>query len=395
MGLNKISLTFNDKNLEQEYKKYFEERFLLQVKTAMFFGMLLYSIFGFLDYFLYPSFYPLLLAIRFKFVVPIFIILYLLLYFKPFVKNIPIIITVGILVAGFGIIKMIKIIHFYGFENNLYFSGLLLVAFFAYTFFRLKFLYALFSGFLLIIAYEFNAVFITKIPNEALIASNFFLISTNVAGIIVNYIIELDTRKYFLLYRQLKKEKEFLSADNVKLEKLAYIDALTEVPNKRFLFKFIEHYREKKEKTLSLLMIDVDFFKNFNDTYGHIAGDDCLKKIAKVLQREIRKERDIVARFGGEEFVILLNNTDKNGAMEIARRIKEKVKALKIPHKSSLVSKFVTISIGGVSIENAHEENFVSLIKKADEALYMAKNLGRDKVYFYQKLKQSKKEIFC
>ncbi len=378
--INKITLSFYDKNLEKEYKEYFIERFLEQIKTAMFFGIIVYSFFGFLDYALYPDFYTDLLAIRFKIVVPFFILLLILMHYKSSFDFINIIVVAGVLAGGFGIVRMINIIQKYGYENNIYFSGLLLVAFFAYTFFKIRFLYALVSGLLIIAGYEYVSVYVDRISSKALFANNFFFLSTNLIGLIINYLMELDSRKYFLLYRKLYKEKENLTIDNVKLERLAHIDGLTEIPNKRFFLEYLNYiWNQNNHHNVSILMIDVDFFKNYNDEYGHLAGDKCLQTIATTLNNLIRKSKDIVARFGGEEFVILLRDTDKKGAFELAKRIREKIKSLKIPHNTSKVSNIVTVSIG-VATSSPDKMDFETLINLADNALYKAKKGGRDKI---------------
>ncbi len=380
--LNKFTLSFNDKILEYEYKNYFAERFLNQIRTAMIFGIILYGLFGFLDYTLYRDFWKELVAVRIFFVIPVFTILFLSLLVKNCFKIVHWVVTAGVLTGGFGIIAMICIIQSKGYENNTYLSGLLLVAFFAFTFFRLRFLYAVFSGFLIIAGYETVSVFITPIPMKTLIANNFFLISTYLTGMVVNYIIELDTRKYFLLYRRLSEEKEFLTADNLKLEKLANLDGLTEISNKRFFMEYLGYQWSNniKRKFLSVLMIDVDYFKKFNDTYGHLAGDNCLKIVAKTLENEIRQSKDIVARFGGEEFVILLENTDRDGAMETAKRIMERIKKLKIPHETSEVSDILTVSIGIATMKPDNNKNYHQLLEKADKALYEAKTSGRNRI---------------
>ncbi len=380
--LNRFTLSFNDKILEYEYKNYFAERFIQQIRTAMLFGIILYGVFGFLDYMVYSNFWKELVAVRIFFVMPVFLLLFLSLLSKKCLKILHSLITVGILTGGFGIIAMICIIQSKGYENNTYLSGLLLLAFFAFIFFRLRFLYAVFSGMMIIAGYEIVSVFVTKIPLKTLIENNFFLISTYLTGMVVNYIIELDARKYFLLYRRLAIEKEYLTADNLKLEKLANLDGLTEISNKRFFMEYLGYQWSNniKRNFLSVLMIDVDYFKKFNDTYGHLAGDNCLKIVAKTLENEIRQSKDIVARFGGEEFVILLENTDRDGAMETAKRIMERIKRLKIRHETSEVSDILTVSIGIATMKPDNNKNYHQLLEKADKALYEAKTSGRNRI---------------
>jgi diguanylate cyclase (GGDEF)-like protein len=158
-------------------------------------------------------------------------------------------------------------------------------------------------------------------------------------------------------------------------------DALTNLYNRRFLDdgldSFVKASAEYK-KTLSVMMIDVDFFKKYNDTYGHDMGDKCLRLIANTLNSSIRSGDGFVARYGGEEFTEALPHTDRNGAQVVAERMLQNVMDLGIPHEKSDVSNVVTISIGvtfGVSDGNLNANDY---IKRADKALYYSKNNGRN-----------------
>ncbi len=380
--VNKFTLSFKDPFLENHYKQYFYNRFSFQIKIAMVFAIFLYIFFGILDIILYPEIKDELLGIRLKFVVPFLICLLAILFMNNNLHEyIHTVLTAGSIIGGVGIIEMIRIINSHGYSDNMYFSGLLLVAFFSYTFFRLKFLLATITGIILIGVYEFVFTYLSEIPGEVLSANNFFFITVNIIGMVISYLLELDSRKYFLLYRKLEKEKEDLAEDKIRFEKLAHIDGLTGIYNKRYFmdnlrFQWFKYYKRSK---ISLLMIDVDYFKLYNDYYGHVEGDKCLIKIAKELKNIIRKSEDIVARFGGEEFVILLPQTDTLLALQVANRAKRKILELKIPHKLSPISPFITVSIG-ISTMIPKDKNFEEIIKKADKALYLAKKKGRNKI---------------
>jgi diguanylate cyclase (GGDEF)-like protein len=168
---------------------------------------------------------------------------------------------------------------------------------------------------------------------------------------------------------------------NQSQQKLAFIDGLTKVANRRC---FDEHLQQQWQKSirekspLSLILCDVDFFKKYNDTYGHQAGDRCLQQVATVMSQAVR-DRDLVARYGGEEFVIVLSGTDAEEAMKIAQRICQQIASLQIDHRSSPVRKFVTLSCGVASTIPNLLSSSEKLIATADRALYEAKQQGRDR----------------
>ncbi|MBI5261132.1 MAG: diguanylate cyclase [Bradyrhizobium sp.] len=168
-----------------------------------------------------------------------------------------------------------------------------------------------------------------------------------------------------------------------KLEALAVEDGLTGLANRRCFDQRLseEWARAYRDRTsLGLLLIDLDRFKEYNDTYGHPAGDDCLRALAKILAREAKRPGDLAARYGGEEFAIILPNTDAAGCALIAERIRQALRVAKIAHASNVPSALVTASIGGAACRPGMERSVgpVSLIEAADRALYAAKDGGRD-----------------
>ena len=167
------------------------------------------------------------------------------------------------------------------------------------------------------------------------------------------------------------------------LESLALLDGLTNIPNRR---RFDEHLDSEWKRgvragsALSMIMIDIDFFKHYNDHYGHGAGDVCLRKVAGVLASAVVRPGDLVARYGGEEFVALLPDTDEEGALQIAERLRSNVVALQIPHAHAEAAVFVTISLGVASCEPSAITSPADLLEQADHQLYRAKSKGRNRV---------------
>ncbi len=177
-----------------------------------------------------------------------------------------------------------------------------------------------------------------------------------------------------------KTQKELIEANN-KLEILARVDGLTNVFNRRHFDEMLhrEWGRLKREKSaLALLLFDVDYFKDFNDTYGHLGGDQCLKDIALAIHATLRRPSDMVARYGGDEFVAILPNTTLEGALHLAEEIRKNIRELPIRHEKSPVADHVTVTIGassGFPDDALPEDKFIGM---ADKALYEAKMKGRN-----------------
>jgi diguanylate cyclase (GGDEF)-like protein len=164
------------------------------------------------------------------------------------------------------------------------------------------------------------------------------------------------------------------------LENLVSIDALTEIPNRRAFDQTREQEWARGLRTglpISFAMIDIDLFKQFNDNYGHGAGDECLVRVARALSGCIQRPGDFVARYGGEEFAAILSNTDQDGAMRVAEQFHAALAALQIPHAFSAAAPYVTISVGIATAIPAAGLTFEMLSATADKMLYAAKNAGR------------------
>ncbi len=168
-----------------------------------------------------------------------------------------------------------------------------------------------------------------------------------------------------------------------ELQRLATRDGLTSVANRRSFDDTLntEWRRASREsRALSLLMIDVDYFKRYNDTFGHQGGDDCLRRVAEAMTRVVKRASDSVARYGGEEFAILMPATEPEGALIVAERIRAAVEALDLPHPASDVAPHVTVSIGVASMAASNTSELpAKLIASADAALYRAKHAGRNR----------------
>lgn len=176
-----------------------------------------------------------------------------------------------------------------------------------------------------------------------------------------------------------------LTIANQQLELLASLDGLTGIANRRRFDEYISTEWKRclrGEFPLSLILIDVDFFHHYNEAYGHLLGDDCLKQISTILQSLSQRATDLAARYGGEEFVIVLPHTPQEGAKKLAERIQSAIAAQKISHRRSSVSNYVTLSIGVATIIPDPNTEISEFIQLADEALFKAKRMGRDRIEF-------------
>ena len=174
-----------------------------------------------------------------------------------------------------------------------------------------------------------------------------------------------------------------LAIVNKRIENLASVDSLTGLANRRHFDEYLQRELRRsarEQKPLSLILIDVDFFQFYNDYYGHQAGDNCLQLVAKVMERALKRPGDLLARYGGEKFAVILPNTDAAGALKVAQKIHGLVSGMRLRHEESPIGKYLTQSIGVASLLLGQAVTPAMLIDAADKALYQAKELGRDRV---------------
>lgn len=187
---------------------------------------------------------------------------------------------------------------------------------------------------------------------------------------------------------QLERANQQLEESIRMLERMASVDGLTGVANRRYFDEMIaKEWRRamRLSQRLSVILIDVDFFKNYNDTYGHLQGDECLKQVARALTVPLKRPLDIVARYGGEEFVVMLPDTDLDGATEVARQLHEAISDLQIEHAASRVHPYVTVSMGIAALSpHAEFPSPDALLNHADKAMYQAKMEGRNRFKRYE-----------
>ena len=204
----------------------------------------------------------------------------------------------------------------------------------------------------------------------------------------INYAIE---RYDFIqelqsLKQTLEEENQELENASQRFEELSYNDELTGIPNRRQFEQTLETlwgFLKRYNMPISLIMIDIDYFKEYNDSYGHQTGDECLQNVARALGRCVNRKSDTMARYGGEEFAGILPNTTREGADQMAENMRESVQDLAIRHEDSKIEDVLTICLGVSTCEDLNQFEREELIERADDALYDAKENGRNHVAVY------------
>jgi len=193
--------------------------------------------------------------------------------------------------------------------------------------------------------------------------------------------IEKNARLLAIANQRLTKLHEELEEANQRLKHLTTIDKVTGIHNRRYFDDTLKREWNRclrEGKSLSLILVDIDNFKLYNDSYGHLQGDKCLRKVAKTLAGELKRSSDFVGRFGGEEFAAILANTKLDDAAKVAEQMRKCIEALKIVHEQSPTIPYITISLGLATIKPTRNTSFQELISAADQRLYQAKNQGRN-----------------
>ena len=180
---------------------------------------------------------------------------------------------------------------------------------------------------------------------------------------------------------ELRERTAQLEVANAALEELATVDSMTGLANRRRFDVFLQQEWQRSERSrlpLSMLLVDIDYFKKFNDRYGHPAGDECIRQVAAVLRTAASRVADLGARYGGEEFAVVLVDTPVQGAVAVAEFIRKQVELLRIPHEDAPVG-YVTVTIGMATRDGDEYRRSAELVEACDRALYEGKNLGRNR----------------
>jgi len=344
-------------------------------------AVLLYGAFAISDLVMVPDIYQKAWAIRFLLVIP----LMLLCTFAVYRIRQPV--WQEVMLASTSILAGISLAWIAGLSKHPnaahYQTGITLIILFGNIVLSLRFRSALLSSLVMTAVYAFMLLRVPTMLPEVRFNNWLFCFSAVVISLVANYRMDQDQRRaYIARAREHARNAELSNAVDL-LAKLSAEDALTQIANRREFERRlgIEWSRARRDRQpLALIMVDVDCFKNFNDHYGHPAGDACLQQIATALRGIVRRPADLVARFGGEEFVALLPATSLEDATEVAEHMRQAVINLQIPHATSRVAPGVTASFGVAVIHPSMREDLSELVAAADAALYDAKEHGRNRV---------------
>lgn len=280
--------------------------------------------------------------------------------------------------------------------NHYYSGAITIVMLVVFVLSRLQFHWGVIAAPIMLIILSVGLL-VFKDASFMLWTINFFVAVTSaIFALVGTFLIERSLRQNYLQSRLLNFEKLGLEESNLRLQYLNAIDGLTQIANRRSLDMTLSTEWQRayrKNEPLGLVMIDVDHFKLFNDTYGHQAGDECLRGVADTLKGFARRPGDLVARYGGEEFVLILTNATTEQAAAVAERVRDKIVELAIPHQHSSHGN-VTASFGVASIvPSSTQQGPEALLLAADQALYHAKDNGRNRVSVDGKMKDKRDRV--
>lgn len=373
-------LRFNGQ-LEQGFQTSYSRHFNQYIRWVMLVATCIYIFSGIYDFILLAPLHGRIWEVRYLLGLPLLVLLVLYSFSNNFWRFQQQVLLSYILVVTLTLALMAAISL--PTQSSIYFTGALIAQMAGLNIMRLQFRYAV-VGCITMVTFEVLVLLMFKYSLEKILTDVYFYSSVTLVSLMGNYFLERFARQDYLQKRLLDHEKERLKEMNLHLEHLVTSDALTGIANRRNFDETIEDEWRRAQRghyPLSLLMIDIDYFKMYNDYYGHQKGDECLKQIAKVLSAHGKRAGDLVARYGGEEFAIISAGTSYKDAIAFAQKICRAVAGAKIPHAASEVSSIVTASIGVATVIPLVDQSVKNLIADADKNLYQAKANGRNGVF--------------
>ena len=356
-----------DGEMEAAYHRYHARVFLVRMRWSLLVAIVLFLAFAVLDTISLPgAVRSQTLTIRLGVIGPMLLLTWLATYRSRLLGLLQLLGGVCALICGLGVVGIIWVARAH--DYPLPYEGIILVTVFFYFLTGLRFVVASLCGWLIFLAY-LTVELINDLDGAVLLYNLFFLGTANVIGSVGCYFLEYATRQNFL-------------AQGL-LQDLAEKDSLTGLLNRRAFGERAEaSWRQalREQQPLAVVMMDVDFFKRYNDHYGHSAGDEALRGVSRVIGAQARRPLDMTARYGGEEFVGLWYGLDEAAVMKILEQLRAEVEALGIAHAKSDIAPVVTLSIGLAWLVPQPHQSLADAMRLADVALYLAKEQGRNRV---------------
>ncbi len=389
---NLLKLRYSDKQIEDDFREEHFSKSLKKHRSALLMGTFLYAVFGLLDWVIIPDKYHICWFIRFCIVCPLLIWTYFISFSKNYRKIFkPNVLLLG-LVISMGLIAIITIASSPG--NHLYYAGLLLCVLFYFEFIPDQTLsnILVWSTFFL---YVIAALFLIDTPWIFFFNNTFILLSFNIAAMFISFSLERSRRSEYLQRRTIKLQAEQLNRalrevdqERRRAEELSLRDPLTGLANRRHFYTAADREIRRKNRlrhSIAVMLLDIDRFKSVNDTHGHAIGDRVLRKVAATISGSTRSS-DLVCRYGGEEFAVLLPETDFSSATSLGRRLIERIAKTETTTEKGSIS--VTASMGIAALDEDESETIEILLERADHALYVAKNAGRNQLRAWRQLSE-------
>jgi diguanylate cyclase (GGDEF)-like protein len=342
-------------------------------------ALLIYDLFLITDRMMIPDVFGTALIVRLAILTPIALLTFLAVWRgpSPFLRE--------SMEAAITVLASVSVMYLFVISNSAnatyYHPGLSLVLMFGNVVVRLRFWFALVASVATIMAYIVTQGAFGTLSLDVGVTYVMYLCATAIFTLIANYTIERDQRFEYLVSLRERCQRVALTAVNTRLSELSRRDPLTGIANRRALDDYLERMPGRpRQDAIAVVMLDIDHFKLFNDHYGHQGGDECLQRVAHTIRDSLHRSGDMVARVGGEEFVVVLPGADVRAAADIADNIRQRVVELGIPHELSPDLKYVTVSAGVAALDPAKAADAKAILAEADAALYRAKAGGRNRV---------------
>lgn len=372
-----FTLAFYPK-LEEQFQNHYTKKFAEHIRYTVVAGGFLFFLSYLIDLYFLPDHRDTLL-LRFGLIGPVILALMVIVHTDLFEKHRQMLAFLSATTLSIGLMLIT-----YQMPDNLrllYINGMILVLIYAFCFTRIQFISALRFAGINFICLNLLLLVQGDISIRGILAHNAMFIFSCFLLLVNNFIMETSERQEFLQERMIDIEKAHIKKLNQHLRNLATKDAMTGISNFRhFQHAFANEWRRanRYEYPISLILMDFDKFKALNDTYGHQQGDESLKKIAAVINSFGRRPGDLAVRYGGDEFLLMLVDAGETDALNIAEKIRQAVVDLNLPNKNSSVQPIVTLTIGVATSCADDDENGEQLLSRADKALFIAKENGRN-----------------